>query len=105
MIIFLDLDKKATKVMGCRLTPGDGIKGSGQVTSQLQIKLLNNTKCVQACIKMKVFNEAINGVTVRSNRNEAGCWCNLDMVAINDNARFSTCFIEENTTQGLSCIL
>ena len=75
----------------CTFSPGDGSGGS-----EVKVGSQTGSQCVDECIKHKLKDNSINGVTIYSNR-RAGCWCEKNMKSITKNAKYKTCILKPMT--------
>ena len=48
------------------------------------------SECVTACMRLKVNDDSINGVTVYQNQ-RAGCWCEKGMTGVRSSTTYKTC--------------
>ena len=76
----------------CNFTIGDGVG-----VSEVKIGYQKGSVCIDACFQMSKFDATINGVTIYSNTNKPGCWCEKGMTSINSDGEYKTCFLESKT--------
>merc|ERR1711962_935850 len=64
------------------------VKGDGAGGSEVKISnTLAGTACIKACMKRKITDKTINGVTVFQN-GKGGCWCERKMNKVGKSARY-----------------
>ena len=72
----------------CEFVSGDGAGGK-----DVKIGTQTGSKCIDACLAMKVKDSSINGVTILSN-NKDGCWCEKNMNKVAESKQYQTCFLK-----------
>ena len=85
--------------------PGDG-SSIGSSTNDLIIvdPELRGEDCVNECVKRRVEDKAINGVTVRQD-GKPGCICKKNMESLSKSSEYKTCLIEPSKNLFLFLLL
>ena len=68
----------------------------------INIGLLGEEKCIDACMKLKAIIPSINGIKMYSNTNSPGCWCIRNLYKINNRGHYKTCFINTKVSPPFS---
>merc|ERR1711890_17857 len=77
----------------CALNKGDGRGGE-----ELYLKEVKDAdNCEKACISLKKYSNAINGVTIQPcdscGDRKAYCWCEMGMNSITSSTKYRTCYL------------
>ena len=89
---FDSISAKPPPSLSCTFSPGDG---SGGI--DVKIGSQQGSECVTACMRMKVNDNSINGVTVYQNQ-RAGCWCEKGMTGVRGSTTFKPCRLLPKTS-------
>ena len=82
----------------CNLVPGDGAGGG----TDIFLGRLLRDACFRSCLHLRKIDPSINGMTVKNNVTEPGCWCERRSVGIRISRSYSTCRFIFNDTSDTS---